>query len=136
MKSFWALLCLAVVAAIPSCVSDTGIRIPDGVYREPSRSEVVTVKGKDIEFRLRMPKGEGMKGKVLTRSYDYDVETDGKILVGASSSDSFWVFGIEAYDWFWDGKRIIRKKRHWEGDYMNPQKKYSETVIFAAEAAR
>lgn len=128
---------LFVLASTTQCVRESGKRITNGTYREPSGIEAITVNGENIEFQIRMPKGR-REGEVVNRKYDYKLLTDGSIHVGASSNDEVVVAGIDSYDWFWDGRNIIRKGYEWfldEKDLYQKRLKSGGTVIFAPETA-
>jgi hypothetical protein len=135
MKSICLAGGLIALASVTSCVSDLKTPIPNGVYREPSKVEAVTVNGPKLEFQIRAPKG-AFQGKMATREYDYGMTDNDEIHIIGSSGDAVFVEAIIAYEWYWDGKRIIRKRVYYEGDVMRPVKKYGETVIFTTEAAR
>gem|GEM_PF-5688059 len=70
------------------------------------------------------------------REYDYEMTDNDRIHIVGSSGDAVFVEAVIAYEWYWDGKRIIRKRVYYEGDVMHAVKKYGETVIFTTEAAR
>ncbi len=100
----------------------TTARITDGIYREPTKIEMVAASGEMIEFNIRIV-AEGQE-RVVSRKYKYSLQSDGKIRVFASSNDSAFVFGIMNYDWSWDGKSVLRKDT-----------KTGDVVTFAAEPA-
>lgn len=83
-------------------------RVPNGIYREPSKAESVEVRGDGLIFTIRVPKLD--PGRVFTRGpYKYEVNSSGKIRIYASSNDSVFVFGVLNYDWSLDGKNIVRR---------------------------
>jgi len=83
-------------------------RITNGVYREATSIESVTVRGETVEFKIRVVKLD--RERVFSRLYRYELTENGKIRVLASSNDPVFVGGVLQYDWFWDGRDIIRKE--------------------------
>jgi hypothetical protein len=83
--------------------------ITNGVYRESTKVETVSIQGEEIEFQIRVP--DGKEERLVKRKYKYRLLPGSDIHVIASSNDSVFVFGILKYEWFWDGKAIVRKQR-------------------------
>src|SRR5688500_2117711 len=108
MKSLCMPLALLLLASTPRCIRDSGRKIPDGVYREPSKIEALTVQGDRIEFQIRVL-NERLPG-IATREYRYKVLTNDELRFRASSNDTVFVEGVLRYGWLWDGKNIVRKK--------------------------
>jgi len=108
MKSICAITCV-VWAVMTGCVSAHETkRITNGVYREATSIESVTVRGETVEFKIRVVKLD--RERVFSRLYRYELTENGKIRVLASSNDPVFVGGVLQYDWFWDGRDIIRKE--------------------------
>jgi hypothetical protein len=78
--------------------------IPTGTYISDSKpGEEVSVSPSDIRFRVKV------KDRLVDRKYDYTVyPKDGEIQPKGLTSNDFMV-GIGFYDWYWDGKAILRK---------------------------
>jgi len=108
---------------LSGCVASTAaLRVPSGIYREPSNAESIEARENGLTFSIRVPKLDPQK--VLTRGpYEYAVNSSGKIRIYASSNDSVFVFGVLNYDWSWDGKNIVRR-----------DVKTGDVVTFAREA--
>lgn len=109
MRICSVIICGLIASFLPECIHDSGQRITDGVYREPSKAESLTVKGQSVTLELVASKGPRL-GKV-SGTYQYEILTNKELRFGASSNDSFFVFTVLAYDWIWDGSNIIRTKR-------------------------
>ena len=107
MKNFPVAAIVALSAFLPGCTNRTDQRIIDGIYREPSGIEMLTIKGRDITLQLNVTKGPRLG--IVTETYRYDVLKNGELRFGASSNDSFFVFTILDYAWIWNGKDIVRK---------------------------
>jgi hypothetical protein len=107
MKIFSVATIAAIVAFLPECSNRTDQRITDGVYREPSGIEMLTIKGRDITLQLNVTKGPRLG--IVTGTYRYDLLKNGELRFGASSNDAFFVFTILNYAWIWNGKDIVRK---------------------------
>ena len=120
MKIFSVTAITAIVAFLPECTSRTDQRITDGIYREPSGIEMLTIKGRDITLQLNVTKGPRLG--IVTGTYRYDVLKNGELRFGASSNDAFFVFTILDYTWIWNGKDIVRK-----------HSETRETVVFSRE---
>ena len=120
MKTSCFAALLSLFAFLPECINDSGQRIRDGVYREPSKVEALTVKGQYMTLQLMVSKGPRLG--LVSGTYRYEVLTNRELRFGASSNDAFFVFTVLDYDWIWDGKGILRK--HGET---------GETVIFTRE---
>jgi hypothetical protein len=85
----------------------SSLLIANGVYREPAKVEMVAVQGEEIEFQINISNGK--ESWILKRKYKYLLLSGGKIHVIASSNDSAFVFGVMKYDWFWNGRVILRE---------------------------
>jgi hypothetical protein len=120
MKIFSITIVLGIAALLPECVQDSGQTITEGIYREPSKVEALTVKGREVTLQLKATKGPNLG--MVDGTYRYEVLTHGKLRFGASSNDPFFVFTILDYDWSWDSKDIVRK-----------HKGTGETVVFTRE---
>ena len=105
------IVCFAVAASLigflPQCIRDSGQRITDGVYREPSKVESLAVKGQFMTLELNVVKGPRLG--LIQGTYQYEILTNQELRFRASSNDSFFVFTILNYDWIWNGKDIVRK---------------------------
>ncbi|MEN3367886.1 MAG: hypothetical protein V7609_29 [Verrucomicrobiota bacterium] len=120
MKIFCASIVLAVTVLLPACTDETTEKITDGVYREPSKIELLTVKGQRMTLQLSVAKGPRLG--VRSGQYEYHVLKNRKLSFDASSNDSFFVQTILDYDWIWDGNRIVRK-----------EKQTGQTLVFARD---
>jgi hypothetical protein len=94
---------------LSGCVaSTTTIRVPGGIYREPGNAESIEACENGLTFSIRVPEIDPQK--VFPRGpYCYAMEVSGKIRIYASSNDAAFLFEFLNYDWFWDGKNIVRK---------------------------
>ncbi|MEY2519951.1 MAG: hypothetical protein QOF24_1710 [Verrucomicrobiota bacterium] len=120
MKILCVAIVLGVATLLPECIHETDQKIIDGVYRESSKIEALTVKGQNMTLQLNVTKGPRLG--VRSGQYEYHVLTNRELHFNASSNDSFFVFTILDYDWIWDGTNIVRKHGQ-----------TGETVIFARE---
>jgi hypothetical protein len=130
-------LLLTVVLQVSGCEPRSRARIPDGVYREPSGVEMLKVKGSEIEFHIRVLNPQ-MPG-IFDRTYTYHIEhRDGadELGFGGSSNDAVRVEGVGKYQWYWDGKNIIRKRFAFTRDGPNLDRQERETVVFAPAGPR
>jgi hypothetical protein len=126
MKSLLVAACLILLGTV-SCASNTEEkRIADGVYRSPSKTEMVAIRGREIEFQIRV--SDGQKEQVIHRKYpNYALLSDGKFWptptasVPIRSADYF--LGVGRFELFWDGTEITRK-----------DPKTGDVVTFAREA--
>ena len=123
MKIFSAVAIATIVAFLSECSNRTDQRITEGIYREPSGVEMLTIKGRGIAFQLNVTKGPRLG--IVTEAYRYDVLKDGELRFGASSNDAFFVFTILDYAWIWNGKDIVRK-----------HKQTGATVVFSREGEK
>ena len=85
-------------------------RMPIGIYHEASRIESIKVGQKRLAFTIHVTGFDPQK--VFTREYyEYTINSLGEIRIYGSSNDVVFLDGIMNYDWFWDGKNIIREDR-------------------------
>ena len=131
VKGLCAPISLVVLISAVSCVRYSTERILDGIYREPSGIEALTVNGRQIEFRIHIAKGA--QTGVLSRAYRYDLRPGGQISIGGSSNDWFYVDGILGRAWFWDGTNIVRKKIKTDGGGYTIEN--DEVTVFAPDPA-
>lgn len=124
-------LWLIAASSLIQCERDSGEKIPVGVYEEPSRQERVTAKGRTLRFRVRMVMGRH-QGEIFDGEYTYQLLTNGRINVRSSSSDPVFLDGVYLYDWFWDGKQIIRRNiESTRDEHGNLDTKLGPPVTFA-----
>src|SRR6266404_6194835 len=136
MKLLCTALSFIIVALLPNCGLDSGQRIPAGVYEEPSGQERVVSKDEKLQFEVRLVGGQ-YEGKIGTNDYSYQVLRTGEIHVISSSSGAVFMQGILPYEWFWDGKQIIRQRTeaaHDENNNLVGTKPLGPPTIFALKA--
>ena len=126
MKPHPALASLLLFSA-PSCFLGVHERlIPNGVYREPTKTESLTVTGSDIEFRLKYVRDE--KEVITNRHYHYDLAADGGIRLRGSSNDPLFLFIVIGNEWRLDGTTIVRQHYGAAGKEWVPK---GDSVSFA-----
>ena len=132
MKSFCVLICVVALGSTSSCPRDSGKRIPNGVYREPSKIEAVEVNDTEMKFHIRLL--NSLLPGIFTRVYTYELLTTGQISFQGSSNDVVFLEGVTKYTWLWDGKRIVRVRvKFFFDEHGNPQKETGPRVIFASD---
>jgi hypothetical protein len=105
-KGFALALCLIWTWATSGMAGNSPVT--NGVYRESTKVETVSIQGEEIEFQILVPYGK--EERLIKRKYKYDLLPGSYIRVSASSNDAVFVFGIMKYEWLWDGKAIVRKQ--------------------------
>lgn len=105
-KSVAAALCLTWALMASGMASST--HIESGIYADPTGVDLVSVWREEIEFQIQLSE-DGRETRILKGKYRYLLLPSDQIRVIASSNDPAFVFGIMKYDWYWNGKAIVRK---------------------------
>jgi hypothetical protein len=126
MKHLLVTACLVLFGTV-SCASNTEVKkITDGVYRDPSKMEMVAIRGREIEFQIHV--NDGQREQAVHKVYpNYTLLINGKFWPAATASvpirSADVLLGVGRFEWFWDGDKITR--RH---------PKSGETMIFLRES--
>jgi hypothetical protein len=103
MKTFFALLTFFFAVG---CVISAA-EITTGVYRNADKTEWIAVQGRALSFNIYLKSKRGKE--LITRKYTgYGLHSNGRFWPSPTTSIDASA-GIGAYDWFWDGKNIVRK---------------------------
>ena len=100
-----------LLLVVASCVTPAQT-LPAGLYLAASGDEHVAIEGSEIRFRTRFAAAAGEEqGRLVTRSYRYSVEADGRIVPYVMTSAEA-AFGVGRYEWLWSDGHILQRNRH------------------------
>lgn len=113
MKSLTIIACLLSFAAVSCTSTIEEKRIEDGVYLNPSKLEMVEVRGRTIEFKIRVS-DDLMQQRNIHRKYqNYTLLANGSFwptpTVSTPIRSADYLFGVGRFEWFWDGTHITQK---------------------------
>jgi len=99
----YLLLIFASAMILTACEGDNH-PIPEGIYQSDATSdEKLIVKKSEIIFNIRV------KGREVDANYKYTVLPDNTLQPYPIASSDMQL-GVGAFDWFWDGKAIVREQ--------------------------